>query len=946
MTLGARLLDSPDLAATGSGTTTVRVHLVSGSADLIIGTPVRADILAGDARFAPGSKSIDLQTDDAGTVALPLMPGRKAGTLRVRFTALGSDTETWLSLVAIAPKPIVVGYATGGIGSVPGWIEAPYGAPNGTRSRRGAIAFYGTGKVAGNTRGTFAYNSADTLAQSLATGPWTDNPNDRPFSVYGDTSIRRDDALSTNRFYARVDNGRSSAMWGEFYARNAVPAAIGGYDILVDGARFEARGNALDLHAFTSTNNTAYDRQTIAPTGLAIASEILHPDIVVGSDTLTLVHLDRRTGATLAQTALIRGSDYVLDYASGLLRFTNILLPYDENFNPQMVVVRYQYGGAGARSTMLGGGASLALAGTGSLSAWYLNDAHGAGNLTLAGQALSGSSANSSWSVSHEGSNGYLTVGPAQYGNSGNAYLASLATHTAKVKAGLTYQDTSAAYDNPYGAYTSPGMRTLRADLGIALGPTSDLDFAFISATNQLPATALTQAIANNDAQASATLHVRPNARFAYHLGLKNDAASSNGVINPAFLLTDSNPAAGPNAFFPPAFSIVQYQAGSGHALAADLGLVWKFAPHASIAVSRLAPLGSGYDAYDPPQTQAELDLDVGPTGKAFIRQLWQRSSVQALAATQTLQTEAATATSSTSIGFAQTVGAATFESGYAVQHTEAGTDFFDAVGVRGRVLASKRFTADAFLQVGQELLSTYGSGYGSPSPYFVAGGASLAYAIDTFRANGQFQVRTGYNSGSTVQLGATGPLSDSVSLFGSFTGSFTQYVRDSETRIGASYRPSRSDRYVTLFSVDSQQSNLTNYDAYITNVAQIQELYRPGERTELAGSLAYKLTGDAFFAPRTSIYGLRADQRIGSRFDLAAEGHWSDIAPLNGTAATGLAIEAGQRVGSTLRVAGGYNFSGFADPAASVNPTHRGLYFTVSSYLDRIFGWGKDDKK
>jgi hypothetical protein len=945
--LDARAIGSADVIASGTGTTTVRIHLARGSQSLTEGTAVRADILAGDAAFAGGSKSADLITDRLGDVALAIAPGRLAGMLRVRLVAAGSQAEAVLSLIAAVPRPIVVGFATVGSGPVPGWIEAPDNAANGTLARRGQIAAYGSGKISGNTIGTFAYNTADTLGQSLTAGPFVDDPNERPFSTYGDSSIRRDDALSTNRFYGRLESGKSSAMWGEFYAQNVASRAIGGYNVLVNGARLEAAGGALDVRAFTASNHTAFDRRVISPTGLAIADQPLYPDIVVGSDTLTLVHLDRVTGATVSQSVLVRGSDYVLDYASGLLRFTNILLPLDDAFNPQVVVVQYQYGGSGARSTMLGGGASLAIGRTGNASAWYLNDTYGAGNLSLLGQALSGSSTNASWSLSHEYSNGFLTLGSAQYGSSGNAYFASLDAHEANVKGSVTYENTNAAYDNPYGAYSSPGMRTLNAKLQFALDRKSELDFAYVSAINQLPATTLTQAVANGDARVAVTLHVRPTDRFAYHAGFEDDAASSNGVINPAFLLTDSTPQTGTNAFFPPAFAIVPYQAGSGRSIDADLGVDWKFAPHASVAISRLTPLGSGaYDSYDPPQTQAEVDLDAGPAGKLFVRQLWQRTSVQALAATQASQTEAASASSSTSIGFSQRVGSATFESGYAVDHTASGADFFDAVGVRGRVLATKRLTADGFVQIGQELLSTFDSGLNGSSPYFIAAGTSLAYAIASFRANGQIQVRTGYNSGSTFQLGAAGSISPAVSLFGAFTGSFTQDVRDSETRVGVSYRPSRNDRYVTLFSVDSQQSNLTNYDAYVTNVAQLQELYRPWQRTELAGSLAYKISGDAFFAPQTTIVGLRADQRVGSRFDLAAELHRSDIAPLNGVAATGLAIEAGQRVGSSLRLAAGYNFSGFSDPAASVNPTHRGLYFTVSSYLDRIFGWGKGDAK
>jgi hypothetical protein len=87
----------------------------------------------------------------------------------------------------------------------------------------------------------------------------------------------------------------------------------------------------------------------------------------------------------------------------------------------------------------------------------------------------------------------------------------------------------------------------------------------------------------------------------------------------------------------------------------------------------------------------------------------------------------------------------------------------------------------------------------------------------------------------------------------------------------------------------------------------------------------------------------VRADQRIGPRFDLGAELHRSGTAPIDGSQATGLAIEGGYRLGDQMRLAGGYNFSGFADPAAAVSPAHHGLYLTLSTYIDNILGWGKN---
>jgi hypothetical protein len=947
--LGVSVVGMRTIDATGQNAVPVHVHLTAGDGSLFPkGTPVRALIVRGDARLASGL-SADLTTDASSDVSIGVYPGTRTGPLAIRLDAGTSSGEVDLSLTADIRKPLVVGFATGGIGPVPGWIEAADNAPDGTNARRGAISIFGTGKIATNTRGTFAYDSSNTLEQTVQNDPFLDNPNDRPFPTYGDASQRHDDALSTNHYFASIQNGHSNAMYGQFYARAAPSGAVGGYNVLVNGGELLLAGNDVAVGGFTARNNVAYARSILSPTGLAVASQALHPDIVIGSDIVTLVHVDRRTGAILSQAYLVRGNDYTIDYASGLLRFLNIILPYDDAFNPQVVEIQYQYGGPGATSTMLGGNVTANVVRGLRADAWYLNDAIGSGNVTFLGEALGSGAAPASsapglaWTVSHEHSHGYLPITTAQYGTGGDAYQASIAAHTDRVKLSVGFAAADAAYDNPFGTYTAPGLTSLNALVGFTLSSKSELDLSYITAHNNLPATFTTQAVSNSDQAAAITLRVKPTPRFQYHIGLENDATSSNGVFNPALFASGGSQApAAPNTLdgFMPAFGTVAYDAGSGHAFDVDAGASWRFAPHASIAINRTQPLGSNTDPYDPPATQGEFDLDVGKDGKLFVRQLWQQSPSQVLAASQAGAAYSATAQSQTSVGFEQAVGPTTYQTGYAVEHTANGTDLFDAIGVRTKLIVGPRLNANFFIQVGNSLYSTYAS---NASPFFAAFGTSLDYAISTFHTTGQVQVRTGFNSGSSFQLGATGPISPAVSLFGSYTGSYTIGEYDTEGRGGIAYRPSRNDRYVTLASLDIYQSSLINYNGYITNVAQLQELYRSSTRTEWAASAAYKLTGDAYFAPRTMIYGLRGDQRIGSRFDLGSEVHWSDVAPVANTSATGFAVEAGYRIGSTLRLAGGYNFAGFADPETAVNPTHRGLYVTLSTYIDRIFGWGQD---
>lgn len=924
--------------------TTVVLRLSVDGTQLPAGAPVSVSVVSGGARFAEDLATARCIVSADGTISAVLQPRGPNGPVVLQIDAgTAGVSSVRLTQVAAAHRPLVVGFATGGIGAVPGPIEMPDNGPNGWRTRRGAASVYAAGDISRNTRGTFAYDSADSLSQTQISGPYVENPDDRPFPTYGDSSIRRDDALSLNRLFGRIENGRSSALWGEYYASSGSSASAGGFTMLLNGAHVHFEGNNVAVDGFSARNQIAYDRRVLSPTGLGIASQVLRPDIVVGSDSVILAVLDRRTGAILSQQTLIRGSDYVLDYSSGLLRFTNILLPYDAQFNPQIVTVQYEYGGQGTGTNVAGASGRWAISPAAHANAWYLNDAYGSGSFSLLGESVAVASKSASLTASHEHSYGINPASYVYYGNGGDAYDIEASAHSARASIGASYSQTSPGYQNAFGGYSTPGLLSYRAHASLALSKIASLTADYLYAKNDLPAFGSTTNIDNSDSHGSLALRVKPNARFDYHLGVAVDAAASNGTPNLNFFPVDPTLPVGQYATLPPAFPIGIYQPGAGHAIQGDVGATWKFAPHAALTLDHIGNLNAGdIDPYSPPQTSAELAVDVGANGKAYIRQLWQSVPSPTFAASQVDTGYASTAKSQTMIGYDESVGNAVYSSGYSVDHTDTGTDLFDAIGVRDRVQFGKRLSGSVFVQVGQAL---YASQIPIASPFFVAAGTSLDYGIPSFHATGQVQFRTGYDAGSTMQLGAAGTISPAVTLFGSYTGAFTAGVTDSETRAGLAYRPSRNDRYVTLASVDTVDSNLTNYDAYVSNVAQVQELYRSSTRTEWASSVAYKLTGDDYFAPHTFIFGLRGDQKIGSRWDLGAEGHWSDIAPIASSRATGLAAEVGYRIGGTLRVAGGYTFSGFADPTVAPNPTHRGLYITISSYIDRIFGWGKDEK-
>ena len=123
--------------------------------------------------------------------------------------------------------------------------------------------------------------------------------------------------------------------------------------------------------------------------------------------------------------------------------------------------------------------------------------------------------------------------------------------------------------------------------------------------------------------------------------------------------------------------------------------------------------------------------------------------------------------------------------------------------------------------------------------------------------------------------------------------------------------------------------------------VLSIEQLYRPTTRLELAGRYAYKLDGDSYFAAKTGLFGFRATQKIGDRFDIGAEVSTLATANVPLAGARGLSVEAGMRVTNSLRAAVGLNVRNVADPSLSNSPSKSGLYFTMTSLVDRFFGWG-----
>jgi hypothetical protein len=284
-------------------------------------------------------------------------------------------------------------------------------------------------------------------------------------------------------------------------------------------------------------------------------------------------------------------------------------------------------------------------------------------------------------------------------------------------------------------------------------------------------------------------------------------------------------------------------------------------------------------------------------------------------------------------LGFERALSpATTVSSDYVVNGTGNATNIYSALGVQEKVKLSKYLSGNLLVQSANAM--------GAGAQGFTVLGGMLHYAnAHTVQASLAYQTRSGYAGGSTLTSAIAGRLSPSLSIVGVLQRAYSVNARTIDDKLSLAYRPLEGDRFVSLFSYERSNGGFWNGGA--ASVVSFEELFRPTGRFELGGRFAYKLDGDAYYRARTSLVALRARQSIGTRFDFGAETRIIQVPGVAGARAVDFAAEAGYSQSQT-RFALGYNFSGSADPTLTGKPQRRGVYFTVTTLLDQIFGWGK----
>lgn len=855
-----------------------------------------------------------------GETTLKLSASGAPGEARLHAQMGQIDAETKVRITPESRPTILVGLAEMTVGqTVP---EVNLRGEQGNTRRR--LSFFYSGRVWEKNLLTIAYDSQRPINRTAGRDRLFQlDPLDRGYPLFGDSSTRYEAAQSNSKLYARLDHNRSFAMFGDFET-DMEDLALTGYARKLTGVKLHVENSQGDFVTVTGARpDTAFARDVFPAGGLGLL-QLSHGEILPGSETVVLEVRDRRNPEIIiSHETLARGIDYNLNPVTGELFFLRYISTFDFNLNLVQLVATYEHRAsslstavytARAKKNFKGLGLQLGLTG-------LVQQQDDTGAFRLAG--LDGEK-----SLPHKGtlrfafarSQGEIMGTGNSFGNGvsehdGNAYQVELnqplSFFEGVVRARYSY--SSAGFFNPFGATVTPGSR--RGEVTFELKPlaSSLLHFGLTDERNR------TENVANSRVTLSAAWDQIISERFRFHLGY--DHRSLDDELSTR--TTDSN-----------LITAV-----------ADVKLTDKL----QLTVKREQNLGEADPTY-PDQTTLAATYQVNQWTNVFLTQRLAAAAIMPIADFSTAGAGFASTGSrrETALGVETRFGKYSSMTGrYQLENGINGTDSFAVIGLRNRLPVTKQL----FLELGFERgfhLAGNGESFNS---------ATVGFGWQPnkdFRASARYEVRDRSGKGQLVALGAAGRLSESITALSRFqmarTGFGGREGSSLEGMAALAIRPLDSDRAGLLFSYDHR--SLVQNGATGLTLAQTRDridtlstdgYFQATKDLELYARLALRFSANGhpdlpFVSTLTYLTQERVQYRLTRRFDWAGEMRLM-IQQSSGSRRSVYGTELGFWALPDLRLGLGYNFNAASEPAgASTLPTHRGLYFTISSKLSNLF--------
>lgn len=234
----------------------------------------------------------------------------------------------------------------------------------------GRLAFYSKGKVDGKYTVTASVDTGEEPADSLFSNfnekdpreflRRLDSDSDKGWATFGDDSTLVEDAPTRGKFYVKVEDEKSHAMWGNFRAQirdtelTQIDRSLYGAQARYRSDGFTSFGERrLQVEGFAAEPGTASAREDFRGTGGSLYY-LRHQDITEGSERVRIEVRDQDSGLVLYSQELVAGIDYEISSLQGRVMLSrplsanadaNTLIRSGGSLsgNPAYLVIGYEY---------------------------------------------------------------------------------------------------------------------------------------------------------------------------------------------------------------------------------------------------------------------------------------------------------------------------------------------------------------------------------------------------------------------------------------------------------------------------------------------------------------------------------------------------------------------------------------------------------------------------
>lgn len=860
-----------------------------------------------------------LLTLTGGEGLVDLIADGEPGETEIRATTGVLEAQKSVRVIPEARPAILVGLAEMTFGS-----PAPELADAGGQNMRSRLAFFYRGQLFGASLLTLAYDSNRALNRTAGRDRlFQFDPLERAYPLFGDSSTRFEDAQSNSKLYARLDRGRSYFLFGDFES-DSRSAGLAAYTRKLIGAKLHLENANGDYISVTGARpDTAFARDVFAGGSFTFA-RLTHAELLPGSENIAIEVRDRRNpDIIITREALLRGVDYNLDAVTGEIFFLRPISTFDFQLNLVQVVATYEYRADGMSSAVYTGrafktferlglklGLSVVDQKQDEFGSFIVGGVDAEKTLPLRGRLRL------EWATSR----GQALVGGNIYGASagdgdkrhdGNAYRAELEQplpfREATLRASFARADEG--FLNPFGQTVTPGSQRAEGSLEMKVTKSSVVRFGLMDERNRT-------ANVDNSRQTGSLLWTqtfgeRVRATLGYDFRRFRDELSETG--------TDSN--------------------------LVTVGAEWQATDKLNLSVKREQNLSEA-DPTFPNQTTFAANYQWNKFTKLFLTQRLASAPIVPISDVAATGFASVASQRETAIGVETKLGRyANLVSRYQLENGVNGADSFAVIGLSNRFGVTKQLSLDLGYERGFHIAGK-GESFNSGHVGF------FWQPTEDFRANARYELRDRGGLGTILTFGAAGRLGDGFTSLGRFQMSRVSFGGRDTSGVNATaalaWRPVESDRAGLLLSYTRRDFTQGAFEKTgetrdRADVLSSDGYYQATKNVELYGRFALKF-GDTASPEQARVSTLtymtqgRIAYHFGKHFDAAAEARLL-TQPSSATRRSSFGAELGYWVLPDLRVGGGYNWTGGAEPSRSafVNG-RRGFYFTISSKLSNLF--------